>query len=207
MWPWSKRTFETSENGATHERAARMQTAVVSCALGPIADISRSGMSVCTQRATGLSVGTELEIELNAPADSMTVRTRVVRVRPLGGGRYELAMEFLGMSEEERTAVENLARHGKRRAAGVFASGERREQLIEALRMPDYYQVLGVARGATVEEIQKAYRVLARKYHPDVCREEGAQQRFCMINDAHDTLGEAEKRAAYDAMYGLRNAA
>ena len=207
MWPWSKRTFETSENGATCERAERMQTAVVSCALGPIVDISRSGMSVGVQRLTGLAVGTEIEIELNAPTDSMSVRTRVVRVRPTGGGRYEIAMEFVGISEEDRTAVQNLARHGKRRGSGVFISEEKRERLIDALRMPDYYQMLGVSARATEEEIHRAYRVQARKYHPDVCKEEGAQQRFCEINDAHDTLGEAEKRAVYDAMYVLRNAA
>lgn len=207
MWPWSKRTFETSENGSTCERAERMQTAVVSCAIGPIVDISRSGMSVRVQRATGLAVGTEMDVELNAPTDFMGVRTRVVRVRPIGGGRYEIAMEFAGMSEEDRTAVENLARHGKRRASGVFISEEKREKLIEALRMPDYYQTLGVSPRASVEEIHKAYRLLARKYHPDVCREEGAQQRFCAINDAHDTLGEPEKRAVYDAMYVMRMAA
>ena len=204
MWPWSKRTFETSENGATCERAERVQTAVVSCAMGPIVDISRSGMSIRVQRATLLSVGTEMEIELNAPTDSMSVRIRVVRVQATGGGRHEIAMEFVGMSEEDRVAVENLARHGKRRASGVFSSEEKREKLIEALRMPDYYQTLGLTPCATEEEIHKAYRVLARKYHPDVCHEEGAQQRFCAINDAHDTLGEAEKRAGYDAMYAMR---
>lgn len=207
MWPWSKRTFETSENGSTCERAERMQTAVVSCAIGPIVDISRSGMSVPVQRATGISVGTEMEIELCAPTDCMTVRMRVVRVRPIGGGRYEIAMEFVGVSEEDRTSIENLARHGKRRASGVFMSEEKREKLIEALRMPDYYQVLGISPRASVEEVHKAYRVLARKLHPDVCREEGAQQRFCLINDAHETLAEPEKRVAYDAAYALRNAA
>jgi DnaJ-domain-containing protein 1 len=148
-----------------------------------------------------------MDVELNAPTDCMGVRTRVVRVRPTGGGRYEIAMEFVGMSEEDRTAVQNLARHGKRRASGVFISEEKREKLIEALRMPDYYKLLGVSPEASVEEIHKAYRVLARKYHPDVCHEEGAQQRFCAINDAHDTLGEPEKRAAYDAMYVMRIAA
>ena len=207
MWPWSKRTFETSENGSTCERAERMQTAVVSCAMGPIVDISRSGVSVRVQRLLGVAVGAEMEIELCAPTDCMTVRARVVRVRPTGGGRYEIAMEFVGMTEEDRTAVQNLARHGKRRASGVFISEEKREKLIEALRMPDYYQMLGVSPRASVEEINKAYRALARKYHPDVCREPGAQERFCLINDAHDTLGEAEKRAAYDAMYALRVAA
>ena len=58
-----------------------------------------------------------------------------------------------------------------------------------------------------MEDVQRAYRALARQYHPDVCREDGAVQRFCLINEAHETLGEQDKRAAYDALYALRNAA
>ncbi len=196
-----------SENAPARERAARLQTAVVSCALGPIVDISRSGMSVRVQRATGIVEGAELSIELEAPTDAMEVRARVVRVRALGGGRFEIAMEFVGMTDGDRVAVENLARHGKRRAAGLFVSEERREKLIEALRMPDYYQMLGVRPGATEAEVHAAYRVLARKYHPDVCREDGAMERFCQINEAHDALGDAEKRAGYDALYAMRSAA
>jgi molecular chaperone DnaJ len=64
---------------------------------------------------------------------------------------------------------------------------------------PDYYKVLGVGRGATDEEIKKAYRKLARKYHPD--RNPGdkqAEERFKEISQAHDVLSDAEKRKAYD---------
>lgn len=218
MWPWCKRTTERSENAGAlvrddpspspqPERAERMETAVVSCALGPIVDISRTGLSVRVQRMMSLSEGTETDLELSAPTDAMMVRVRVVRTRALGGGRFEIALEFVGMSEEERTAVENLARHGKRRGVGAFANEARREKLIQALRMPDYYAALGVRPAATLDEVRAAYRALARKYHPDVCREEGAQQRFCLISDAHETLGEQDKRAVYDALYALRSAA
>jgi hypothetical protein len=207
MLSWFKRTTGTSEKAPARKRAERLETAVVSCALGPIVDVSRSGMSVRVQRATGITEGAELAIELEAPTDAMEVRVRVVRVEPLGGGRYEIAMEFVGMTDEDCVAVENLARHGKRRAAGIFVSEERRERLIEALKMPDYYQALAVEPGATEAEIHRAYRELARKYHPDVCREDGAQERFCLINEAHDALGDAEKRAGYDALYVMRWAA
>lgn len=64
----------------------------------------------------------------------------------------------------------------------------------------DYYKILGVARGATQEEVRKAYRKLARKYHPDVSKEADADQRMRDINEANDVLRDKEKRAAYDQL-------
>ena len=62
----------------------------------------------------------------------------------------------------------------------------------------DYYAVLGVDRTATAEEIRKAYRKLARKYHPDVNKEEDASTKFNEVQEAYDTLCDAEKRRMYD---------
>jgi molecular chaperone DnaJ len=62
----------------------------------------------------------------------------------------------------------------------------------------DYYEVLGVARGASEEDIKKAFRRLARQYHPDVNKEKGAEERFKEINEAYEVLGDAQKRQAYD---------
>ena len=62
----------------------------------------------------------------------------------------------------------------------------------------DYYKVLGVARDASQEDIQKAYRKLARKYHPDVSKEKGAEARFKEVSEANEVLKDPEKRARYD---------
>lgn len=66
------------------------------------------------------------------------------------------------------------------------------------MQFRDYYQLLGIARDASQEDIKKAYRKLARKYHPDVSREADAEQRFKEVGEAYEVLKDPEKRAAYD---------
>jgi curved DNA-binding protein len=68
------------------------------------------------------------------------------------------------------------------------------------MKFKDYYAALGVERGATQDEIKKAYRKLARKYHPDVSKERDAEERFKEVNEANEVLSDPEKRAAYDQM-------
>lgn len=69
-----------------------------------------------------------------------------------------------------------------------------------AVRFQDYYEVLGVPRDATPEAIQKAYRRLARRYHPDVNRAAGAEDTFKRIGEAYEVLKDPEKRRRYDAL-------
>lgn len=62
----------------------------------------------------------------------------------------------------------------------------------------DYYEVLGLARDASPEDVKKAFRKLAFQFHPDRNREDGATEKFKEINEAYEVLSDAEKRAAYD---------
>ncbi len=74
------------------------------------------------------------------------------------------------------------------------------ESGVQPVEYKDYYQTLGVARDASADAIKKAYRKLVRKHHPDVSRARDAGERTKEINEAYEVLGNAGKRAAYDAL-------
>jgi len=64
----------------------------------------------------------------------------------------------------------------------------------------DYYEILGVTRGADADEVKRAYRKLARKFHPDVSKEKNAEEKFKEVQEAYEVLRDSEKRAAYDQL-------
>lgn len=64
----------------------------------------------------------------------------------------------------------------------------------------NYYDILGIPKNADETEIKKAYRNLARKYHPDVCKEPGAEEKFKEINEAYSVLSDSQKKSQYDMM-------
>jgi curved DNA-binding protein len=68
------------------------------------------------------------------------------------------------------------------------------------MQFKDYYETLGVSRGADAEEVKRAYRKQARKYHPDVSKEKNAEAKFKEVQEAYEVLKDPEKRASYDQL-------
>ncbi len=68
------------------------------------------------------------------------------------------------------------------------------------MQYKDYYETLGVSRGADAEEVKRAYRKQARKFHPDVSKERNAEARFKEVQEAYEVLKDPEKRASYDQL-------
>jgi curved DNA-binding protein len=68
------------------------------------------------------------------------------------------------------------------------------------MQFKDYYDTLGVKRGASADEVKRAYRKLARKYHPDVSKERNAEAKFKDVQEAYEVLKDPEKRATYDRL-------
>jgi curved DNA-binding protein len=81
-----------------------------------------------------------------------------------------------------------------------FPVNKERRNSFKTMKYKDYYKILGVARDAKPEDIKKAYRRLARKYHPDVSKEAGAEESFKEVNEANEVLSDPEKRSAYDQL-------
>ena len=90
-----------------------------------------------------------------------------------------------------------MARQERSRRCRSGSTGEVNQV---SVKFQDYYEVLGVARSASQEEIQKAYRQLARKYHPDVAKTADAEEKFKQVSEAYEVLKDPDKRQRYDTL-------
>lgn len=68
------------------------------------------------------------------------------------------------------------------------------------MQYKDYYKIMGLSRNSTQDEVKRAYRKLARKYHPDVSKEKDAEAKFKELGEAYEVLKDPQKRAAYDKL-------
>ena len=102
---------------------------------------------------------------------------------------------ILAMEEEHADDLVSLLEE-----LGQLLIGARSVTIERAVKFKDYYEIMGVSRDASPDDIKRAYRRLARKYHPDVSKEKDAEERFKEVGEAYEVLRDPEKRAAYDQL-------
>ena len=126
-------------------------------------------------------------MRINHQQHEQIVHRRVAAVR--AASAVKSTCSALGARRSARASTATRGPRGRRRGAVVVFAGK------------DYYELLGVSRRADKAELKKAYRQLARKYHPDVNKEPGAEDTFMEISNAYEVLTDDQKRSIYD-QYG-----
>ncbi len=206
FWPFSKRSPKPDAPDAAPASSDRIQTAVLTCSLGTIVEVWRGGVVIrASSPVLPADPASTIELDLCAPTDEIAVKARLVRSTPQPRGCL-LELAFVGLTSADEDAVQNLARFGRRRPAGT-SDPAFREKLVQPVKLPDYYAVLGVPLSASPEQIQAAFRALARTFHPDVNTSPDAQERFCAISAANEVLSDPARRAEYDRTALIRSAA
>jgi hypothetical protein len=174
----------------------------LACDLGEVVDLSGTGMRITCKGKPQIKLGLVRKIKIRCADGNLLVIGRSVWMKRRGLRRFEVGIQFVDLKPGVARALESLAKFGFVRGAPVGESTSRpkrrRPKIQASVDLPDYYKVLGLARGATPDEIRNAYRLLARKYHPDVSTEDDGQQKFIVVREAYETLRDPKRRMNYD---------
>ncbi|MBT8485665.1 MAG: DnaJ domain-containing protein [Phycisphaerales bacterium] len=204
MWRrGSKSRFDPTSDHP--RRRAKRHSVDLTSDLGVVLDLSTVGMRIECEGKPSLKVGSVGEMKLRIPEGSLAVTGRVVWVDRKGLRTYQIGVEFVNVKRSVAAALDLLAQFGfigEPSAAGqpAAASSRKKKRTMRAsMKIPNYYRILGVGVDATSEEIQSAFRALARKYHPDVTTDPHGPERFIKISEAYDVLRNEEQRKKYDA--------
>ena len=173
--------------------------------IGDAVDISSTGIQIKCRQKPPLRKGQSLELTLRSGPRQARIPVRLVWVRR---SRVETrcGFQFVGLTDGQRAVVESILRFGYIPSPEDISQAKRRQHDRASLKVraevvvPDYYQALGVSPQASDEEVHHAYRVLARRWHPDVCSEPDAERRFRQVNEAYAVLRSQRDRSAYDSV-------
>lgn len=199
--------------GGEKRRAERHKTDALGCELGDVVDVSELGMRIRCKSKPPIKVGQIFPMKLQSDSARLQVTAQVVRMVRVGFRGCELGVQFVNLKPSVVAAILSLVMFGcidfqaaaearKRREvrnAGSASASERAPAVRATADLPNYYAVLGVNSSDSTEEIHRAYRKLAMKYHPDVCRTEDGARKFIEISQAYDVLGDSDSRQLYDA--------
>lgn len=194
-------------------RAERYETHGFQCPFGELMDLSRTGCKVLVGRRPEVHVNQVIPMTLRTQFQQLMVSGRVAWVRKLRQG-WSMGVQFVNLTPDLEEALELLARHGfvdagsfgpSRGVRNAKPPGERPKPIITAeVEVEDLYAMLEVSPKADAEDLHRAYRAMAKKYHPDVNGSLAAAQRFDDMRKAYSILSDPRSRARYDEMYARR---
>ena len=176
----------------------------LTCAVGAVADLSASGMRARSASKPLVGKGDVERFEICNGRQKLMLTGRVAWIKRTGlrGGWYEIGVQFVDSRPQVRTALEQLARVGHIKAKHAPSQQDARTAvpLQASVQVEDLYQILEIDRHATSEEIRRAYRALAKRYHPDSNPSEDAAEHFAVISKAYRVLSDPDTRRRYDTL-------
>lgn len=197
-------------------RAARHRNGDVSCPLGEVVEMSSCGIRIVCSGRPPVRRGDACTLRIGGLDGSVNVEARLVWMRRRGFRHFTLGFEFVGTGPALTRALESVALYGifsdgepaKARSAkcspagehpaGAPPTGSRPKRAQAEVMLPDLYALLEVNPDATLEEINHAFRNLARHCHPDVSSDPASTQRFIRMRKAVAILRDSDMRRRYD---------
>jgi len=187
-------------------RAVRHQNGDVTCPLGEVMEISSHGIRIVCRGRPPVRRGDTCTLRIRGLDGAVDVEARLVWTRRRGFRHVMLGLEFVLTGPKLLRALESVARYG------IFSSGEAatttppKSAAADAppiraqadVVLPDLYAILEVDPSATLDEINRAFRTLARHCHPDVCSDPESTQRFVRMRKAVAILRDHDLRRQYD---------
>ena len=207
------RSKQGGRNAPTISRnASRYETsALPPFNFGEVLDLSATGMRLRRPGKPIVVVGAIEKFVLVAGAGPLVLRGKVMWVRrpALFGKTHELGVQFINVDKGCSDRLVHIGQFGFDCGVSLEVPQEERvkRKVLASIEVEDLYPILGVRAESTEEEIGRAYRVLVRRWHPDVCRDEGAAEQMARISKAYKILRDRELRARYDEMRAISQTA
>ncbi|MEZ6233735.1 MAG: DnaJ domain-containing protein [Phycisphaerales bacterium] len=197
-----KRTREHA--GPQRRQAKRYQTRdLPSFTFGEVVDLSVGGMRVRRDGPPIVAKGGVERFTLVAGAGPIHLRGRVAWVKRAGllSRAHEYGVEFLDADKETRARLRHIGQKGHDSGPSQEETeAQARRKIYASVEVEDLYPILGVEPDASADELARAYRVLVRRWHPDVCDEADASEQLARVTKAYKILRDQELRARYDEM-------
>lgn len=180
------------------------------CPMGEVVDLSVTGLRARSRGRPELKPGDSVTLVVESESQQIRVTGRAVWVKRAGWRSFEIGVQFVDVRPGIAAALGQLAQYGfvpSGGAAAGYKASAPPPKVRAVVEIEDLYTIFGVPRDANDDQIRETYHALARKYHPDVCTDTEAQDRFTLISKAYSILRDPDRRQRYDQMLARANRA